>query len=263
MKKIKIVYLPGYGGNFLATLFSLDPSTRPLLPIKDTTQDTPMARANLYIDFLLQKKSPHFGLGEYSDSKQSYEYRIQSIHPEEFNFNEDIHKLFQIDLDWSDFSNYWLIQSKINMDFQLARLRPGEIKKNLQIKKWYQTETISINQFLNVQSWTQEYTRINDLIGLPSHLIAAEMLYTFWYNLRVKDISDTFDNIEFQQLYKYCLQRLKEETTGTKTQWQIFYERVRDPQWPECENEKDFVLLPKSIQNELINVFGYRPQKQV
>jgi hypothetical protein len=262
MKKIKIIYLPGHGGNFLAALFSLDPVSKPLLPINNGTQDTPMSRVNLYIDFLKQKKSPHFALAGHLVYEQSYEYCIQSVHPEEFNFDKDIHRLFQIHLDWSNFSNYWLAQSKINMDFQLARLRPGETQKNLEITKLYQPNTISINRFLNLQSWTQEYLRINELIGLQPHLVAAEILYKFWYELRVRDIIDNFDSLESHQLYKYYLERLREETAGTKTQWQVFYERVKDPQWPDCDEEKDFLKLPRWIQQELITKFGYQPQKQ-
>ena len=39
--------------------------------------------------------------------------------------------------------------------------------------------------------------------------------------------------------------------------WKEFYSAVRDPQWPDCEHEKDFQHLPESIQQECINQFGY------
>ena len=41
--------------------------------------------------------------------------------------------------------------------------------------------------------------------------------------------------------------------------WKEFYSAVRDPQWPECEHEEDFKLLPESIQQECIDNFGYVP----
>ena len=34
------------------------------------------------------------------------------------------------------------------------------------------------------------------------------------------------------------------------TPWQQFYESVKDPGWPECNNEKDFAYLPEHIQQE-------------
>jgi len=41
--------------------------------------------------------------------------------------------------------------------------------------------------------------------------------------------------------------------------WQEFYSAVRDPQWPDCESEENFIQLPESIQLECINQFGYVP----
>lgn len=41
-----------------------------------------------------------------------------------------------------------------------------------------------------------------------------------------------------------------------KTQWQEFYSSVRDPSWPECDSEKEFVSLPQWIQDECVK-HGY------
>lgn len=41
--------------------------------------------------------------------------------------------------------------------------------------------------------------------------------------------------------------------------WQEFYNDIKDPQWPECNNEQDFVNLPPHIQQECREVFGYVP----
>lgn len=43
--------------------------------------------------------------------------------------------------------------------------------------------------------------------------------------------------------------------------WMEFYYGVRDESWPDCDNEQDFWLLPKEIQQECIEVFGYEPPK--
>lgn len=43
------------------------------------------------------------------------------------------------------------------------------------------------------------------------------------------------------------------------TPWQEFYQSIRDPNWPECEHEEDFVLLPEAIRQECMTDFGYVP----
>jgi MoaA/NifB/PqqE/SkfB family radical SAM enzyme len=43
------------------------------------------------------------------------------------------------------------------------------------------------------------------------------------------------------------------------TKWQEFYNSIRAEEWPKCEVESDFVLLPKEIQTECIELFGYTP----
>jgi hypothetical protein len=41
------------------------------------------------------------------------------------------------------------------------------------------------------------------------------------------------------------------------TTWNEFYNQIKDPSWPVCNNESDFTTLPLVIQAECINVFGY------
>jgi hypothetical protein len=42
------------------------------------------------------------------------------------------------------------------------------------------------------------------------------------------------------------------------TPWQQFYQSVKDPAWPECDKEKDFVNLPNHIKEECVE-HGYCP----
>jgi hypothetical protein len=265
LTKITIAYLPGYGGNFLQTLFSLDSSTVPLWNIEDVN-DTPVARVENFLTLCQNKKLIHFGdieLKQKSNNLVNYQFVVDSIHPGEFKFQPSSDQIFSVNLTWSDFSNYWLVESKKSFDYQIARLRVNETRKNLQIKKMFDTKSINLDQFLDRTQWKKEYERINLLLGLPSHTEAAEKLYSFWYNLRVKKFVDSFTNIPTENYATYCYQRLKEETYGAPTSWQLFYEKVRDPLWPDCDQEKDFFLLPDYIQKELINVFNYQPQKPV
>jgi len=43
--------------------------------------------------------------------------------------------------------------------------------------------------------------------------------------------------------------------------WQEFYSQIRDPSWPDCDQESNFENLPLVIQQECIQVFGYQPGK--
>jgi len=45
-----------------------------------------------------------------------------------------------------------------------------------------------------------------------------------------------------------------------QAQWSNWYSRIRDPAWPDCEQEEDFQYLPDWIQKECIEIFGYRPK---
>lgn len=46
------------------------------------------------------------------------------------------------------------------------------------------------------------------------------------------------------------------------TAWLSFYEQVKDPSWPDCDTEEEFIKLPEHIQNECITQFGYRPKSK-
>jgi len=43
------------------------------------------------------------------------------------------------------------------------------------------------------------------------------------------------------------------------TTWKNFYSQIRDPSWPDCDQEEDFLSLPEPIQHECQTVFGYVP----
>ena len=45
------------------------------------------------------------------------------------------------------------------------------------------------------------------------------------------------------------------------TTWKEFYSQVRDPAWPDCDNEAEFDTLPDHIQAECQQVFGYTPNQ--
>jgi len=48
-----------------------------------------------------------------------------------------------------------------------------------------------------------------------------------------------------------------------QSKWTNFYNRIKDSAWPACNDERDFVNLPKHIQRECIDVFGYQPRENL
>lgn len=42
------------------------------------------------------------------------------------------------------------------------------------------------------------------------------------------------------------------------TTWFNFYNSIKDPTWPDCDQEDDFLTLPTQIQQECTKVFGYQ-----
>lgn len=64
-------------------------------------------------------------------------------------------------------------------------------------------------------------------------------------------LPEDFDRYQLVPLY----------STATYAHWSNWYQRVRDPAWPDCDTEEEFVNLPQWIQQECINVFGYKPKE--
>jgi len=48
-----------------------------------------------------------------------------------------------------------------------------------------------------------------------------------------------------------------------KNEWLIFYDSIKDESWPPCVYEDEFEFLPRNIQNECIEIFGYNPREPI
>ena len=264
---IQLIHLPGFGGNFLKSLFSLDPTTTPWNQI-DYDNDNPTNRVECYLSVLHGNKKINHWLDlqqkTISAPNDRFETTITSIHPQQFSFEidaqENINQRFLVGLPWDDFSNYWLMDTKENLDFQLARQAPNEEKNLRLIKRKFDLELISISPFLNFDGWVDEYVKISNKMGVNSYPDQAEKLYQAWYQLRVKSLKNKFHELSKQDKSNYCAKRLKEEQRGSPDNWQIFYENVRDSAWPDCDTESEFISLPDHIKQELIEFFHYVPQ---
>lgn len=55
------------------------------------------------------------------------------------------------------------------------------------------------------------------------------------------------------------LDPIKDHQLNLDKKFVEFYKSIKDPSWPECQVEADFKNLPKHIQKECIQIFGYVP----
>ena len=158
---------------------------------------------------------------------------------------------------YDNFSNFWLVHSKQQWGGYPA-LGPGHFEIENKIRTIIPYFSISIDAFLNIDTWEYEYKRISELMGLPTHLVEAHTLYKAWYNNRVKPLKDKFKSITNYE--KYLTLRKWAEVNG-EVHWRRFYNEVREGSlWPPCNFEEDFHRLPTHIQEDLINLHGYHPK---
>ena len=46
-----------------------------------------------------------------------------------------------------------------------------------------------------------------------------------------------------------------------ETHWLTFYQLIKDPSWPDCDDENNFASLPDIVKQECINIFNYVPKR--
>jgi len=209
--QIKIIYLPGFGGNMLTYLFSLDPITVPHIVETDNVD----SRANNY-DFNNTRKYSswnHFhhhteNLQFISTSKQK-QVLITRVHPIEFAPADDT-AYFIANLSYSDFANYWLVKTKQQWG-GFPKLRPGEFERETSIRAAHNPVGISIDCFLNPLLWQDEYIRISHLMNLPLQLDAAKRIYYSWYGIRVAQLQRSYSVLPAEERPKYLAARLAEQ----------------------------------------------------
>tara|TARA_R110000822_G_scaffold60143_1_gene149943 strand:+ start:37 stop:864 length:828 start_codon:yes stop_codon:yes gene_type:complete len=268
-----ILYQPGFGGNFLSNLFSLDLSTVPYCNPHHTYPITINDRLELYKSVQLEDdrlKVKPFISREF-DYHASWHSKIRLVK----KFKNQVHrvesthiiaepllittnnKYFIAELSYNNFSNFWLVYSKQQWG-GFPALTVDMIEHEIKIKTTLPHSLINIDAFLNVDTWEYEYKRVNELMGLPDYLDLAYILYKAWYDNRVAPLKDKFKLITNHD--KYLTLRCWAETNG-EIHWRRFYNEVRTGStWPPCDYEEDFYKLPSYIQKDLVNLHGYNPK---
>lgn len=280
-----IIYQPGYGGNLLCCLFSLDPITKSLLSINYPNID----RSELYT-FNHSKKFANWESWHAITCNERHRSILPNriddriltlvIHPKEYlvgNYT-DMGLNFTIylaALSRSEFSDYWLMRTKEKWN-GFPFLRRQEIVQEEYINNTYNPITISVDSFLNLHTWQDEYLRINKLMNLTPNLTVASKLYRDWYDLRVAPLRKEFDILSTVQINIYSEQRDNMEANSrnlfemefpiqsasvltAEDNWVNLYNQTRGVDWPDCPPSSDFYKLPIQIQQELIVDFNYNP----
>lgn len=208
--QIKIIYLPGFGGNMLTYLFSLDPITVPHI-VETNDVDS---RAKNY-DFNNTRNYPtwnhfhHYTQDLQFISTEQKQVLITRVHPHEFVPVADA-AYFIVNLSYSDFANYWLV--KTNQQWGgFPRLRPGEFEKETLIREAHNPVGISMDCFLNPLLWQDEYIRVSHLMNLPLQLDAAKRVYYSWYGIRVAQLQRSFSVLSAEEKSSYLAARLVEQ----------------------------------------------------
>jgi hypothetical protein len=255
---INIIYQPGYGGHFLKCLFSLDSKVAPLMGDTDDITErlnrynfNKSTKFNNYFSFHIHNDS-QFDINKYMDS---YEKIVIASHPYHIFLSPNIAATkFIVDLNYSEFNDYWLVESKKRMG-NFPPTLVGEYYREMELRKTSPMVSISLDKFLDETMWESEYYRISELMGIDTHINEAKILYNSWYNVRVAELKESFKKLTDVQLRSFQDTRLLHEMHGNDGNWQNFYQRNRGANWPEFSNTLKFSELPIFVQNELMKKF--------
>jgi hypothetical protein len=104
----------------------------------------------------------------------------------------------------------------------------------------------------NVRHWLKIF---------PKHEQELANITEHNYNRFIELANTNIDQLQALHQDIHQLISLKDEIQHV--QWKSWYNRIKDPSWPDCDLETNFQNLPTWIQQECVEVFGYRPEKKI
>lgn len=215
MKHIFILYNPGYAGNFLARLFSLDHSVIPQLPesmLRDCVRSGQYPDINDRAEFYsfdsvktnyknwqdFHRDWTTFNTNNSADfyrwlhdltiGKDSVSAIIYAIHPHEFNKSlRDIHQIKNKDFYYVSLNlekyQLWINQAQEKLGFVY---RDNELQLGSMLPTAFNMKEISLTRMLDSESeFLDEYQRVCELMGIPAEKEKALTLYQGWRKTRV------------------------------------------------------------------------------
>jgi len=208
IKHIFVVYNPGYAGNFLIRLLSLDTQvvpqiTKELINTEKFFDLSNTERADLYsfssvrTQFLNWQKFHrswldfhHYELFENRlKNYQQYTNIIFGMHsPEYLRFQDQIscienYQVVFVDLDQTLYGD-WIEKSQKDLNFKY-RLDEKQIYEQM-VSDTGNAVNIDLTEILeSTEGFIREYIRVSNILGLETHIDSAKKLYTEWYETRV------------------------------------------------------------------------------
>lgn len=205
IKHIIIVYNPGYAGNFLARLFSLDRTVCPQVKLNWAINDLDIfntPRLNLYTfkEVVTQYESWQSFHREWSDL---YNYHLLGTYFKEKNFSSIVFAChepeFQLHQDLiTSFDDKIILGVKIkdctNLEWINLAQKDLNFKYRYQEKEFYSkfinsldnTNLIDFDKILKSETdFLEEYNRISKLISIDADNSTALKFYQEWYAERV------------------------------------------------------------------------------
>ena len=151
-----------------------------------------------------------------------------------------IEKALQIE---SDISKSYITEAIIFSTDKLIELR-------LLVEKIHATSQISA------------YEKIlfaNDIQLVSPQMFMSE--YDMYVNYLISFHKDSISKFIHKRGNFYSVKpKMKSWDPNSQTNWINFYEQIRGIDWPDCYSENDLSSLPKEIQQECKDIFGYTPK---
>lgn len=192
-----IVYLPGYGGNFLRLLYSIDKSTFPWVfknkPLTEEERTNAFYFSELienptqWYEFHRKFHTPWEGADVFLNS--DYQRQINIVHPMEFykHVHNNPKSCFadpNIKIQYLGVHLDVLLEEKTRKAIQPS-VRFNEFKMDLTYKRDYKPFIINFDNFLyDDELFLKEYKKVNDFLKLPNYDQQALDMWHVWKTAR-------------------------------------------------------------------------------
>ena len=145
----------------------------------------------------------------------------------------------------------WCSQHQITDVFLNKVLYPA----HLQLNVWPEVAKKAISKHMQSSS-------VADVANMGKWLSTADNLGIFSKFVEFTDTHNHYRKLDISMcssvLADFYNQRHQWTQQEQDLEWQKFYNNVRDPAWPDCKSAKLIDTLPAYIQQELINLHGYK-----
>jgi len=138
----------------------------------------------------------------------------------------------------------------------------NQFKKKISVLTGKNVIELSLDAFLDSKTWQAEYIRISNILNIPV-VDSAHILYSSWYNARVKLSLEQFNKLNIEQQTKYKEIRLEYEYNTPvipydeidrklrEDSFAQYYNDIRGSDFPDCNTIADISNLPEWVLQEI------------